>query len=253
MTHSRKTLPLVACGLLFSLTLGEVVAQQSGSGGCARQPADILSYLGAPWLERHEREAMEKPEQVLDALKIQPGDVVADVGAGSGFFTVKLSRRVGPTGKVYAVDIQKEMLDLIRQKIDRMGLGNIEPVLGETADPHLPPQAIDLIFIVDAYHEFQEPLSLVKRLREALKPDGRLMIIEYKSEYAYIRPLHKMEESQIVGELKLGGFTLSKRFDLLENQHMLIFKKGGSQLGLRKRERVGGDPIRKSILGYPRR
>ncbi len=225
MKHIRLVLLAV---LLGCITLGIRLASGREDAPPARQPADILSFHGAPWLERLERVEMEKPEAVLDALNIRPGNVVADVGAGSGFFTVRLARRVGKEGKVYAVDIQQEMLDLIREKIGRMKLTNVEPVLGETADPKLPPAIVDLVFIVDAYHEFQKPIALMRRLREALKPSGRVMIIEYKADYEYIRVLHKMEESQIVGELKLAGLVLARRFDMLEHQHMLIFKKSNS-------------------------
>ena len=197
----------------------------------SRQPSGILSHEGAPWLERAEREELENPEKVLDALYLQPGDVIADVGAGSGYFTVRLACRVGAEGKVYAVDIQEEMLKLIQQKIDRLKLSNVELVVAETTDPKLPQGAIDLVFIVDTYHEFQRPIALMKRLAVSLKPEGRAMIIEYKAEYEAIRVLHKMEESQIVSELKHAGFVLSQRFDILENQHMLIFKKAGAVSG----------------------
>ena len=166
MKHIRLVLLAV---LLGCITLGIRLASGREDAPPARQPADILSFHGAPWLERLERVEMEKPEAVLDALNIRPGDVVADVGAGSGFFTVRLARRVGKEGKVYAVDIQQEMLDLIREKIGRMKLTNVEPVLGETADPKLPPAIVDLVFIVDAYHEFQKPIALMRRLREALR------------------------------------------------------------------------------------
>ncbi len=217
--------------LCVALCAGWLARGQESGDPPSRQPADVLSHRGAFWLERAEREDLETPERVLDALNIQPGDVIADVGAGSGYFTVRLARRVGEEGKVYAVDIQEEMLKLIRQKIDRLQLSNVQLTLGETADPKLPPGAIDLVFIVDAYHEFQRPIALMKRLAESLKPNGRAMIIEYKAEYEAIRALHKMEESQIVSELKLAGLVLFRRFDILENQHMLIFKKAGDIAG----------------------
>ena len=141
-----------------------------------------MSYLGADWLDRNERVNEEEPDIALDELKLVKGSTVADVGAGSGYMTVKMASRVGPTGKVYANDIQPEMLTLLRQRLAKEHVTNVETVLGTTNDPRLPAGAIDLILLVDVYHEFSEPQLMLRHMREALKPGGRLVLLEYRKE-----------------------------------------------------------------------
>ncbi|PYR50275.1 MAG: SAM-dependent methyltransferase [Acidobacteria bacterium] len=186
-----------------------------------------MGYQGADWLERPERIEEESPDRAIDALRIKSGSTVADVGAGSGYMTVRMARRVGPAGRVYATDIQPEMLTLLRQRLVREGLSNVEPVLGQSDDPRLPAAALDLILMVDVYHEFSEPQKMLRRMREALKPDGRLVLLEYRKEDPSIpiRPEHKMTVAEAKMEVEAEGFRLTRVDELLPRQHILIFTK----------------------------
>jgi ubiquinone/menaquinone biosynthesis C-methylase UbiE len=186
-----------------------------------------MGVAGADWLVRSEREAEEQPDRALDELDLRRGMIVADVGAGAGYFTWRLAERVGPQGKVYANDIQPAMLDLLRKNVAARGLTNVEPVLGAEADPKLPAGAIDLILLVDVYHEFGEPQAMLARLREALKPGGRLALLEYRAEdpSVPIRPEHKMTIAQVKAELEPEGFRLERVSNVLPRQHILVFRK----------------------------
>ena len=192
-----------------------------------RPIAEVMTFHGADWLVRAEREQEEQPEAMLDALKINRGATVADVGAGVGYTSLKLARRVGPAGTVYATDIQPEMLALLRQRLARERVSNVEPVLGQADDPKLPLSAIDLILMVDVYHEFSEPQKMLRRMREALKPDGRLVLLEYRKEDPSIpiRPEHKMTVAEAKMEVEAEGFRLTKVDEMLPRQHILIFTK----------------------------
>jgi ubiquinone/menaquinone biosynthesis C-methylase UbiE len=141
-----------------------------------------MSSHGADWLERPEREAEERPQLVLDAMQLREGDVVAEIGAGTGYFARRIARAVGPRGIVYANDIQPEMLDLMRTYAAREQLTNIRPVLGTETDPKLPANTLDWILLADVYHEFQQPRPMLARMREALKPTGRVMLVEYRGD-----------------------------------------------------------------------
>lgn len=206
-------------------------AQQIVSTGVhpisGRRYAQTMSYLGADWLDRAERVREEEPDIALDALKLTPGSVVADVGAGSGYMTIRMARLVGPTGKVYANDIQPQMLDILRRRLERERITNIEPVLGTFTDPRLPANALDLILMVDVYHEFGEPQEMLRRMREALKPTGRLVLFEYRKEDPSIpiRPDHKMSVAEAKMEVEAEGFTLTTVDQRLPRQHILIFTK----------------------------
>jgi ubiquinone/menaquinone biosynthesis C-methylase UbiE len=184
-----------------------------------------MGVAGAPWLERSEREEEEAPTRALEIIKIAPGSTVADIGAGSGYFTERLSKLVGPGGKVYANDLQQGMLDLLQRRIDRLKLTNISLVLGEPADPKLPPAAIDMALMVDVYHELGDPQTMLANIRKALKPDGRLVLIEYKGEdpSVPILPLHKMTVAQAKLELEHEGYKLARVDSSLPRQHVLIF------------------------------
>ena len=192
-----------------------------------RRYAQTMSYLGADWLDRAERVQEENPEAALDALKLAPGSTVADVGAGSGYITVKMASRVGPTGVVYANDIQPQMLSLLRQRLDREKISNVRLVLGTLDDPKLPPSEIDLILMVDVYHEFSQPQGMLRRMRDALKPGGRLVLLEYRKEDPTIpiRPDHKMSVAEAKMEVEAEGFTLSTVDERLPWQHILVFTK----------------------------
>ncbi|HYM13190.1 MAG TPA: class I SAM-dependent methyltransferase [Bryobacterales bacterium] len=194
-----------------------------------RQIAPVCS--DAEWLTRPDRDATEEPEKVLDALQIREGATVADVGAGVGYFTWRLAKRVGPKGKVIAVDVQQKMLDLLAENLKKRNINNVETVLGTARDPHLPAGAVDLALLVDVYHEFQEPEAMMRHIRAALKPDGRVVLLEYRKEdpSVPILPLHKMSVEEVRSELEPLGLQFQQTLEFLPMQHILIFtKKAGS-------------------------
>jgi ubiquinone/menaquinone biosynthesis C-methylase UbiE len=192
-----------------------------------RHIAPVMGVGGADWLVRPEREAEEAPDAALDAIGIPRGATMADVGAGAGYFTWRMAERVGPTGKVYANDIQPEMLNLLRKNIAARHLTNVETVLGTEDDPKLPPGQIDLILLVDVYHEFSQPQKMLRKMRDSLKPDGRLVLLEYRKEdpSVPIRPEHKMSVEEVRAEVQPEGFRFEKNLGALPRQHILIFSK----------------------------
>jgi len=192
-----------------------------------RTYAHVMGAAGADWLTRPEREAEEQPDRALDLIGIAKDSIIADVGAGNGYITWRLAQRVGPKGKVYAVDVQREMLDMLRKNMRDRKIVNVEPVLGAFDDPKLPAGAIDLIVLVDVYHEFSEPQKMLRKMRDSLKPDGRLVLLEYRGEdpAVPIRPEHKMTVQQVKAELEPEGLRLDKLMDDLPRQHILIFRK----------------------------
>ena len=225
-----------AVALACAATLG-LLAEQAGVVSApgvhpvsGRRFAQVMSAAGADWLDRPERIEEEEPDRALDVLKIPKGAVVADVGAGSGYMTVKLAARVGPTGRVYANDIQPEMLRLLGLRLMKQRVANVTLVQGETDDPRLPAAALDLELMVDVYHEFSAPQTMLRRLRDALKPDGRLVLLEYRKEDPSIpiRPEHKMSVAEAKLEVEAEGFTMSKVDESLPRQHILIFTKRAS-------------------------
>src|SRR5688572_22443206 len=147
-----------------------------------RRIAGVMGIGGAVWLDRSERELEELPETALDKIGIRSGMAVADVGAGSGYFTIRLAKRVGPAGKVYAVEIQPDMLSLLRRRVAAEKLANVDPILGAESDPRLPPDSVELILLVDVYHEFSQPQKMLRQLKQALKNTGRLVLLEYRKE-----------------------------------------------------------------------
>ena len=222
-----------AVALALAATIG-VLAQQAGVVAppdvhpiSGRRFAQVMSAEGAAWLDRPERIDEEEPDRALDVLKIPKGAVVADVGAGSGYMTVKLSTRVGPTGKVYANDVQPEMLRLLGRRLTTQHITNVTLVQGAVDDPRLPQSAVDLALLVDVYHEFSAPQAMLRHLRDALKPDGRLVLLEYRKEDPSIpiRPEHKMSVAEAKLEVEAEGFALSKVDDSLPRQHILVFTK----------------------------
>lgn len=192
-----------------------------------REIAHYMSHQGAPWLERPERVEEEQPEKLLEELALKPGQVVADIGAGSGYFTWRLARDVGPTGKVYATDIQPEMLAILNTNMTARGLKNVQTVLGTTTAPNLPADTIDLALMVDVYHEFDHPYEMVREIVRALKPGGRLVFIEYRGEERWIpiKPLHKMTESQVRKEMSVQELDWVETIHTLPRQHIVIFKR----------------------------
>jgi len=190
-----------------------------------RRFAPVMGYQGAGWLERIERDEEESPDVALSVLKIPKGAIVADIGAGSGFITERLASRVGPTGRVFANDVQPQMLDLLAKRLARKKIGNVTLVQGEPDDPKLPAASVDLEIMVDVYHEFSQPQAMLRRLREALKPGGRMVLLEYRKEDPAIpiRPEHKMSVAEAKLEVEAEGFTLAKVDESLPRQHILIF------------------------------
>jgi SAM-dependent methyltransferase len=192
-----------------------------------RRIAGVMGIGGADWLDRSEREMEELPETALDKIGLRTGMTVADVGAGSGYFTTRLAKRVGPTGKVLAVEIQPEMMRILRRRLAADKLSNVEPILGSEADPRLPAKSVDLILMVDVYHEFSQPQKMLRKLKDALKNDGRLVMLEYRKEDPHIpiRSEHKMSVEEARMELEAEGFKLEKVLGDLPRQHILIFRK----------------------------
>lgn len=192
-----------------------------------RRIAPTMHFTGAGWLMREEREKEEHCKEMVDQLGVKPGMTVCDMGCGNGFYTLQLARLVGPTGKVLAVDIQTEMLRMLQARAAEAGLENIKTVLGESHDAHLPQKAVDLILCVDVYHEFSHPERMLASMRHSLKDTGVIALLEYREEdpNVPIKPLHKMSKQQILKEYTLNGFVLTREYDKLPWQHMMMFSR----------------------------
>lgn len=193
-----------------------------------REIAQVMSYQGAGWLERPEREKEEAPAKLLKALELKPGMVVADVGAGSGYHTFLMSPQVGDKGKVIASDIQPEMLKLIEDKAKKLKVTNVELVKATEDDPKLPAKGVDLILMVDVYHEFSKPFEMTEKMVEALKPGGRLVFVEFRLEddKVLIKLVHKMTERQVIKEMEVfPELEHTKTVGTLPIQHIIIFTK----------------------------
>jgi len=222
---------LIAC----LLALQTLACCQDVHPVTGRQTAPVMGMGGAPWLVRPEREAEEAPDAALDAINaaigaaigLANGAVVADIGAGVGYFTWRLAARIGPEGKVYAVDIQQSMLDRLRQTMAVRKLANYEAVLGAEDDPRLPAGRIDLALLVDVYHEFSQPQKMLRKIRASLTSDGRMVLLEYRKEdpQVPILPAHKMSVGEVKAEIEPEGFKLEKTLENLPRQHILIFRK----------------------------
>jgi len=191
-----------------------------------REIAQTMHYSGAPWLVRESRQREEDCRMLLEALAVQPGMTICDMGCGNGFYTLDLARRVGPRGTVYAVDVQPEMLRLLADRAREEGVTTIKPVLGSPVDPRLPRGAIDMVLCVDVYHEFSHPAEMLAKIRESLTPDGLLVLAEFRAEdpAVPIKPLHKMTKAQVRAELAAAGFETAREFDRLPWQHLLFFR-----------------------------
>jgi ubiquinone/menaquinone biosynthesis C-methylase UbiE len=182
---------------------------------------------GMAWLDRPQRADEEHPEMVIDSMKFRGGEVVADLGAGSGYFTFRLAAKVGNTGKVLAVDIQDEMLEILRQRATQLGVINVEAVKGSETDPHLPAGGVDVVLMVDVYHELAYPFEVMTKVREALKPGGRVVFVEYRKEdpQVPIKEVHKMSVEQLSKEMGAVGFVRVQTVESLPSQHIVIFAK----------------------------
>ncbi len=192
-----------------------------------RRIAQAMSYHGAPWLVRESRESEERPSEVLRQLDLKPGMVVCDLGCGNGYYSLSMAKLVAPQGKVLAVDIQSEMLHLLKLRADDQGIKNIEPVLGTIVDPKLPPNSVDLVLLVDVYHEFSHPQQMLAAIRKSLKAGGLIALLEFREEdrNVPIKPEHKMSKQQILKEYSANGYRLAKQFDGLPWQHLMYFEQ----------------------------
>lgn len=191
-----------------------------------RQIAPVMSAAYADWLTRPERDIEEQPDRVVKALRIPKGATAVDLGAGVGYFTWRLAKQVGPKGRVLAVDIQQAMIDRLKRNLAEKGIHNVEVILANEEDPHLPIGEVDLVLMVDVYHELQQPEKTIGHVRRSLKSDGRLVLVEYRGEdpTVPINPLHKMTVQQVRSELESMGFRMVQLLEFLPRQHILIFK-----------------------------
>lgn len=194
-----------------------------------RRIAQTMSYHGAGWLIRSNREQEEDGARMLESLHVTPGQTVVDFGCGNGYHTLKLAQQLGPTGRVLAVDIQPEMLRLLEARLEAEGIKNVEPILAGPYDPALPTAQVDLILMVDVYHELSYPEEILSSLRQSLRPKGRVVLVEFRAEdpLVPIKPEHKMTKKQVLRELLPNGFRLVEEFDDLPWQHVMFFEADG--------------------------
>jgi cyclopropane fatty-acyl-phospholipid synthase-like methyltransferase len=214
---------IVLLGLVGAL----VACGQGTHPVTGRKIAGVMGMNGAAWLVRPERVAEENPDGAIAALNLKPGMTVADLGSGVGYMTLRMAKQVGPTGKVYGVDLQPGMLTELEKNAKANNITNIVPILGAPADPKLPEGEIDLILMVDVYHEVSQPQAMVRKIRQALKADGRLVLLEYRAEDPSIpiNPDHKMTVDQVRREIEPEGFRLLDPIETLPRQHLLILVK----------------------------
>jgi ubiquinone/menaquinone biosynthesis C-methylase UbiE len=208
--------------ILGSLLLAGTSAwAQSGSHSRLFPPSD-LGLLEAP-----DRDLWQRPDQVMDAMGIADASVVADIGAGSGWFTIRLARRVGPQGLVYAEDVQPEMINAITRRVQREGLTNVRAVRGQNSDPRLPPGSLDAILIVDAYHEVEDRVTMLKNLARALKPQGRIGVVDFKLDGTGPGPSpeERVSPDVVVKDAAKAGLRLVRQEPFLQYQYLLIFGK----------------------------
>jgi ubiquinone/menaquinone biosynthesis C-methylase UbiE len=196
-----------------------------------REIARVMSHEGADWLERGSREAEEAPSKAIAMMQLRPTDVVGDIGAGTGFFSFRIAKVV-PRGKVLAEDIDPEMITDLKVSIRKTGATNVEPVLGTDSDPKLPEGAVDVVLMVDAYHEFDHPREMMEAIVKSLKPGGRVIDLEYRAEDpdVPIKPHHKMTEAQATKEMAAVGLTHVKTLHDLPQQHFMVFQKAAGAI-----------------------
>jgi ubiquinone/menaquinone biosynthesis C-methylase UbiE len=226
---------LLSCGLVAHAASGDRYEYRAahdpdgiGKFYLGREIAHVMGPGGILWLERTERETEEKPQLLIDALEIKPGQTIADLGAGSGYYSFRIAPLVGPTGKVLAIDIEPAMLEVITQRASRERIANVAAVRASVRDPNLAPGSVDLLFMVDVYHELEYPYEVMTKVRAALKPGGRVALIEYRAEdpQVAIKPVHKMSERQVRRELEAAGFRHVKTVRTLPLQHLIVFEIG---------------------------
>jgi precorrin-6B methylase 2 len=245
--HTHRTLPvLLAClsalTLLASTSI-DAVAQAASAGTryervdpspdgigkryMGREIAGVMGWEGAQWLERDSRAREERPELLLRELALAPGMTVADIGAGTGYYTWQLAKQVGPGGRVYAVDVQPEMIRMLNSQMAKRGVRNVVSVLGTDTTVKLPPSSVDLAIMVDVYHELAYPAEVLDSIVRALKPGGRVVFVEYRAEdpAVAIKPLHKMSELQVRREATAHGLRWERSIESLPIQHAIVFRK----------------------------
>lgn len=244
----RQTRPLARCRRWAAIVMGILAwtshglaaapAETAPQSGSATVPAPLDAYMGrviaptmhftgAAWLLRTEREQEEHCQEMLQNLGVKPGMTVCDMGCGNGFYALQLATLVGPQGTVWAVDVQPEMLRLLQARAAEAEINNIKTVLGELHDPHLMPNTLDMILCVDVYHEFSHPVPMLAAMRQALKPTGLLVLVEFREEdpRVPIKPLHKMSRQQVLKELGGNQFELDHEYTQLPWQHMMFFRR----------------------------
>jgi ubiquinone/menaquinone biosynthesis C-methylase UbiE len=192
-----------------------------------REIAQVMGAGGIAWLDRPEREKQERPEVVIDSMALRNGDVVADLGAGSGYFTFRMATKVGKTGKVLAIDIQDEMLEILRRRAAELGVTNVEEVKATETDAELPAGGVDAVLMVDVYHELAYPFEVMTKVVEALKPGGRVVFVEYRKEdpRVPIKELHKMSVEQLAKEMAVVGLVRVRSVESLPWQHIVVFER----------------------------
>jgi precorrin-6B methylase 2 len=198
----------------------------SGKTYMGREIAEVMGHFGVGWLERPEREREDRTDWLIDALALKPTDACADIGAGSGYFTMRISPLV-PEGVVYATDIQQEMLDIVKERALEEGALNVMPVMGRIDHCGLEPSSVDIVLFVDAYHEFSHPREMMESIVTALKPGGRVYLVEYRLEdpFVLIKERHKMSEKQARLEMEAVGLAFVENIGVLPQQHILVFRR----------------------------
>ena len=191
-----------------------------------REISQVMGATGADWLERNDRDKEENTKLALEKIALSPDDVVADIGAGTGYYTFRISQKV-PQGKVYAVEIQDEMIRYLNKRKQESGIENVEVIKGSNRSPNLPDNSVDLAIMVDVYHELEYPHEMLQAITKSLKNPGKLLLLEYRAEdpSIQIKPLHKMSVAQVNKELQANGFKLFYKGDFLPIQHFLLYEK----------------------------
>jgi ubiquinone/menaquinone biosynthesis C-methylase UbiE len=221
----RRIFLIFIAWALPALAHGEVPKGRTTYMG--RKIAQTMHYTGAEWLIRENRESEERCSLLLSNLSIKPGMTIVDMGCGNGFYSLKMAKMVGKKGRILAVDVQPQMLFYLRNRMEEAGIENITPILGSFHNPRLPANSTDLILMVDVYHELSHPQKMLADMRNALKPDGLMVLLEYRAEDpdVPIKPLHKMTKAQVDREMAANGLERAREFDKLPWQHMLFYRK----------------------------